>query len=406
MALVSAPKSPTTPPAPARRRSARAHTAGAASTTPPAAAPESPAPGLTDEDERVRADRGHAGAGLLPARSVSESWRNFTRIGWGGERSGEDGERGERTSAQGRSQDPAAHCREGRPRRHRSQSGVQVVMSPLSGDGQGEVGLEKFLPCPYLFSLPWVDSGGPGSATDPARCLMPTRPTRFAGRLDRAEAMPFSIDSPGEAFDAAVDRVVGSLGIRWSCSGLARHARGEEMLLLRNRLFRRLVEAHGYTAIAIESSFPRGRLVNEYISGEAGRGAGGAAAAALSSGGAGGRVWARVRAAEEANRELVEWMRGYNAGVAGDPSRRMKLRFYGFDMPGVAAGPASPVRSCAFIGLPRVTGSHRGRGTSRADRPAARAGRRLGKPNGLAGSRRSRRSSCPPRRRCGWRRKS
>jgi hypothetical protein len=39
-------------------------------------------------------------------------------------------------------------------------------------------------------------------------------------------------------------------------SGEALHG-GEETLRFRNRLFQRLVELHGYSAIAIESSFPR-----------------------------------------------------------------------------------------------------------------------------------------------------
>ncbi len=37
---------------------------------------------------------------------------------------------------------------------------------------------------------------------------------------------------------------------------------GEDILILRNRLFQRLVETHNYSAI--ESSFPRARIVNEY----------------------------------------------------------------------------------------------------------------------------------------------
>ena len=37
--------------------------------------------------------------------------------------------------------------------------------------------------------------------------------------------------------------------------------------LIRNRLFQRLVEAHGYSAIAIESSFSRAHGVNDYIVG-------------------------------------------------------------------------------------------------------------------------------------------
>jgi len=37
--------------------------------------------------------------------------------------------------------------------------------------------------------------------------------------------------------------------------------------MLRNRLFLCLVETHGYRAIAIESSFPRVRVVNYYVAG-------------------------------------------------------------------------------------------------------------------------------------------
>ena len=39
------------------------------------------------------------------------------------------------------------------------------------------------------------------------------------------------------------------------------------ILMLRNRLFLCLVETHGYRAIAIESSFPRVRVVNYYVAG-------------------------------------------------------------------------------------------------------------------------------------------
>src|SRR5205809_7304885 len=81
----------------------------------------------------------------------------------------------------------------------------------------------------------------------------------------RHEASPFSVDS-SETFNAAVDKVVASLGdsVELLGFGEALHG-GEEILILRNRLFQRLVEAHGYTAIAIESSFPRARFVNDYI---------------------------------------------------------------------------------------------------------------------------------------------
>src|SRR3712207_5418123 len=81
------------------------------------------------------------------------------------------------------------------------------------------------------------------------------------------EAIPFSLDSP-VAFNAAVDTVIASLGdsVELLGFGEALHG-GEDILILRNRLFRRLVEAHGYSAIAIESSFPRARAVNEYVAG-------------------------------------------------------------------------------------------------------------------------------------------
>jgi len=46
-----------------------------------------------------------------------------------------------------------------------------------------------------------------------------------------------------------------------------------------------------------------------------------------------------------ANRELVEWMRAYNA----DPSHRVKLRFYGFDTPTEFGSSDSPRRTLEFV---------------------------------------------------------
>src|SRR5215472_14027108 len=81
------------------------------------------------------------------------------------------------------------------------------------------------------------------------------------------EAIAFSVDSPA-TFNAAVDKLIASSGDAVELLGLgeALHG-GEDILILRNRLFQRLVEAHGYSAIAIESSFPRARLVNKYVAG-------------------------------------------------------------------------------------------------------------------------------------------
>src|SRR5437773_7179222 len=147
------------------------------------------------------------------------------------------------------------------------------------------------------------------------------------------EATPFSVDSP-RTFNAAVEKVIASLGdsVELLGFGEALHG-GEEILLLRNRLFQRLVKAHGYTALAIESSFPRARCVNDYIAG-----LGPASYEAVRDTGF-GHGFGRL----EANRELVEWMRRSNA----DPSHPVKLRFYGFDIPG-DTGIASPRQVLEF----------------------------------------------------------
>jgi len=133
------------------------------------------------------------------------------------------------------------------------------------------------------------------------------------------EAIQFSMDSTN-AFHAAVDKVMASLWTEVEIIGLGEPLHGgEEFLLLRNRLFARLVEAHGFRAIAIESSFPRCRVVNEYVAGLGTESYEAVAESGFSHG----------FGALEANRELVEWMRVYN--VRAD--RREQLRFYGFDSP-------------------------------------------------------------------------
>ena len=110
---------------------------------------------------------------------------------------------------------------------------------------------------------------------------------------------------------------------------------GKDILILRNRLFQRLVETHGYSAIAIESSFPRARVVNEYVAGR-----GPATYEAVQDTGF-SHSFGRL----DANRELVEWMRRYNA----DPSHRVKLQFYGFDSPTEMTGSDSPGQVLHFV---------------------------------------------------------
>jgi erythromycin esterase len=149
------------------------------------------------------------------------------------------------------------------------------------------------------------------------------------------EAIPFSVDSP-ETLNAAVDKMITSLGASVELLGFgeALHG-GEDILILRNRLFQRLVEVHGYSAIAIESSFPRARVVNEYVAGR-----GPVSYEAVQDTGF-SHGFGRL----EANRELVEWMRRYNA----DPSHRVKLCFYGFDSPTEMIGTDSPSQVLHFV---------------------------------------------------------
>ena len=150
----------------------------------------------------------------------------------------------------------------------------------------------------------------------------------------REEAIPFSVDSP-DSFNAAVDRLIASLGNSVDLLGLGEGLHGgEDILVLRNRIFQYLVEAHGYSAIAIESSFPRGRFVNEYV---AGRGPDSYEAIRETG-------FSHNFGQLEANRELVEWMRHYNT----DPSHPIKLTFYGFDGPMEMIGTDSPSHTLHF----------------------------------------------------------
>jgi erythromycin esterase-like protein len=167
------------------------------------------------------------------------------------------------------------------------------------------------------------------------------------------ESIPFSLDSP-ESLNAAVDKLVASLDPRVELLGFgeALHG-GEEILMLRNRLFQYLVQKHGYSAIAIESSFPRGHGVNEYVAGH-----GPASFEAVQETGF-SHGFGRLGA----NRELVEWMLQYNA----DPSHPVKVRFYGFDSPTEMSGGDSPRQLLQFVlGYldsvdPAIGREHRGR---------------------------------------------
>jgi erythromycin esterase len=127
------------------------------------------------------------------------------------------------------------------------------------------------------------------------------------------EAIPFSFD---KNFDTAVDRMMSRLGDQVSLLGIGEPLHGgEEFLILRNRLFQRLVEAHGFSAITLETNYPRARLVDAYISGR-----GPATYEAIEDNG-----FSYGSGRYAANRELVDWMRRYNS----DPAAHATLSVYG-----------------------------------------------------------------------------
>ena len=141
------------------------------------------------------------------------------------------------------------------------------------------------------------------------------------------EAVRFDPADP-DSVVSATDQVIGSLGPGVELLGLGEALHGsEEILLLRNRMFERLVERHGFSAVVIETSSPQARAINEYVVGVRAR-SDPEVEAWFGSG----------FGLLEANRELVEWLRRRNSDA---PDR---LHFYGFDLPLGAGGLASPSR--------------------------------------------------------------
>jgi len=94
---------------------------------------------------------------------------------------------------------------------------------------------------------------------------------------------------------------------------------GQEFLALRNRLFKYLVLERGFTAIALETGFTDGVIVDDYVLGR------GPAAAPPTR-----HAFSFAEVEFEQNRALIEWMRAYNAL----PTTHRKVRFYGHSMVG------------------------------------------------------------------------
>lgn len=133
----------------------------------------------------------------------------------------------------------------------------------------------------------------------------------------RAHAVPLRAQTADlrDAEFAALAAVVGDARLVSYGEGL--HG-GAEPLEFRNRLFRYLVERKGFTGIALESGVAEGIALNRYVHGGPGD-----IDAVLKAGLTNGFD------AVPQNRELVEWMRAWNA----DP-KRPRISFFGMDVSG------------------------------------------------------------------------
>ncbi len=153
----------------------------------------------------------------------------------------------------------------------------------------------------------------------------------------REKAIPFDMESP-ELLNPAIDRFVAALGDSVELVGLGEPMHeAAEFLIFRNRLFQRLVEAHGFRSIAVESSFPRGRLVNDYVTGMT--------SGPTSYDDVKEHGFSHGFGQAAANRELVEWMRACNK----NSTYSAPLRFYGFDSPTEMMWTDSPRRLIEFV---------------------------------------------------------
>jgi len=138
--------------------------------------------------------------------------------------------------------------------------------------------------------------------------------------------MGIDIKNAAQAVESTT--VMGLLQVRPRLLALGEPTHGEDDLLdLRNELFRQLVEHEGYRAIAIESDCMMGLVVDDYVS---------AGIGTLDD--VMDRGFSHGFGASAANRELVRWMRAYNDGRPGSG----RLRFAGFDGPLEITGAASP----------------------------------------------------------------
>jgi len=135
----------------------------------------------------------------------------------------------------------------------------------------------------------------------------------------RSSLAPLSTVVPGAPWDdlAPLGNMIGDATLVGLSEGV--HCAAEP-LEFRNRVFQYLVEHKGFTAIAIESGIVESRVVHDYV-----RGANDDVSNVL----ARGISWGMDQLPQ--NRELVQWMRDYNA------RHPRKINFYGFDVSGSLA---------------------------------------------------------------------
>jgi len=151
----------------------------------------------------------------------------------------------------------------------------------------------------------------------------------------RNEAVSFSVDSL-ESLNNTIDKLMDLIDDSVELLGFGEALHGsEEILNLRNQIFYRLVERYGYSAVAIESSFINGKIINEYVN---------------------GRITATYEELREigfshgfgrlnANMEIVEWIRKYNM----NPKNHVKVQFYGFDSPTEMTSTDSPRKTINYV---------------------------------------------------------
>ncbi|WP_203830230.1 erythromycin esterase family protein [Actinoplanes palleronii] len=144
--------------------------------------------------------------------------------------------------------------------------------------------------------------------------------------------MTASIEDATCAVDAAT--LLGLLPARPRLLAVGEPTHGEDVLLdLRNDLFRQLV-GEGYRTITIESDCLLGLIVDDYVT--AGEGDLDDVMA---------RGFSHGWGASAANRELVRWMRAYNA----ERPAAEQVRFAGFDGPLELAAAASPRQALILL---------------------------------------------------------